>query len=120
MPIVDVEIVGDESPKPSLSQELADAAGEIFGTPPGRTWIRLRMLPHDHYAENQEAQEHHPVFVKVLKGQWPEHDDMKQEITQLTEAFARICDRSFENVHVLYLPEGSGRIAFGGDLVGDD
>lgn len=117
MPIIDVEIVGDESPKPSLAQELADAAGEIFGTPSGRTWVRLRMLSRDHYAENGTAQEHQPVFVTALKARRPDRDDMKREITQLTEAFARICERSFENVHVLYLPESSGRIAFGGDLV---
>jgi len=75
------------------------------------------MLPRDCYAENSASQEHHPVFVTILKGQWSEHDDMKKEIILLTEAFARICDRSFEKVHVPYLPEGSGRIAFGGDLV---
>lgn len=118
MPILDVEIVGEESPQPSVTQKLADAAGVIFGTPPGQTWVRLRMLSPDYYAENGAAEEQRPVFVTVLKGQWPEHDDMKREITQLTEVFAKICERSVENVHVLYLPAGSGRIAFGGDLVG--
>lgn len=117
MPIIDVEIVGDEPPNPSLSQELADAAGEIFGSPSGRTWVRLRMLSSDLYAENGSDPEHHPVFVTVLKARWPNRDDMKREIALLTKMLARICERSFENVHVLYLPEGSGRIAFGGDLV---
>ncbi len=40
MPILEVEILTDEdqSLDSGLAQRLADAAGDVLGTPPGRTW----------------------------------------------------------------------------------
>lgn len=122
MPIIDVEVVrdADESVRPTLARELADGAGEVLGAPEGQTWVRLRMLPREHYAENggSPSEDVRPVFATVLKARWPDLKDMKREISRLTEVFAKICGRPAENVHVLYLPEAAGRISFGGKLVG--
>jgi phenylpyruvate tautomerase PptA (4-oxalocrotonate tautomerase family) len=41
---------------------------------------------------------------------------MQIEVEAVTEAMARLFDRPRENVHVLYEPEGRGRVAFGGRL----
>ena len=123
MPILDVEIVVADTERldKDLPQRLADAAGEIFATPAGRTWVRVRKLPLRDYAENGGVPaEVRPVFVAVLKAEHPSREGLRKEITALTEAVARICDRPPENVHVLYRPEGIGRIAFGGELVVDD
>ena len=47
MPILTVEIVAEETEAlaPSLAAVMADAAGEIFGSAAGRTWVRLNLLP---------------------------------------------------------------------------
>ena len=59
------------------------------------------------------------MFVSVLKAKLPPPDERQLEVTRLTEAVARICRRPPENVHILYLPGGAGRMAFGGTLVPD-
>jgi hypothetical protein len=59
----------------------------------------------------------HPVFVTVLKSRLPDSDELEQEAARLAAAVARICGRPAENVHILYLPEGSGRVAFGGKII---
>jgi phenylpyruvate tautomerase PptA (4-oxalocrotonate tautomerase family) len=123
MPILDVEIVLEpgEALRPELAGELADRAGEVFGAAPGTTWVKVRAVPAEHYAENQSGHstELHPVFVSVLKAKLPPPDERQREVTRLTEAVARACRRPPENVHILYLPEGAGRMAFGGRIVPD-
>jgi hypothetical protein len=39
------------------------------------------------------------------------------EASRLTEIIAQVCQRPQENVHIFYLPEGAGRVAFGGKLL---
>ena len=123
MPILDVEVVlqPGESLRPELAGELADRAGEVFGASPGTTWVKLRAIPAAHYAENQTGHptDMYPVFVSVLKARLPPLDERQREVARLTEAVARACQRPSENVHILYLPEGSGRMAFGGRIVQD-
>jgi len=67
MPILEVEVVlfDGEILDSNWSTEIADAAGEIFDLPPGRTWVRIRGLPRSHYAENDVngSSELCPVFV---------------------------------------------------------
>ena len=60
MPILDVEIVLEpgESLRPELAGELADRVGEVFGAAPGTTWVKVRAIPAEHYAENQTG---HPT-----------------------------------------------------------
>jgi phenylpyruvate tautomerase PptA (4-oxalocrotonate tautomerase family) len=123
MPILDVEIVLEpgEALRPELAGELADRAGEVFAAAPGTTWVKLRTIPVEHYAENQTGRpaDIRPVFVSVLRAKLTPLNERQREVTRLTEAIAHTCRRSPENVHILYLPEGAGRMAFGGTLVPD-
>ena len=122
MPILDVEIITrpGESIDPHLATEIAHRAGEIFGSAPGNTWVKVRPLAGENYAENDDSPPGnvHPVFVSVLKAKLPPADALQTEVDRLTAAIAQICDRPAENVHIIYLPEGAGRIAFGGKVIG--
>ena len=123
MPILDVEIVLNEgeSLDRTLAAKLADAAGEIFGSVAGGTWVRLRELPAAGYAENGggPAEGVRPVFVDVLLADPPSGEELRLQVHRLTLAIAKLCDRPPENVHVLYAPAARGRIAFGGKVAGD-
>ena len=121
MPIVDVELVVDAGQilAAGLAARLADAVGKVLGTPAGRTWVRLRTLLEAHYAENGGGPHGGilPVFVTVLKSVRPEGEALRDETRLLTEAIAAVCERPAENVHVLWLPDAKGRMAFGGTPV---
>jgi phenylpyruvate tautomerase PptA (4-oxalocrotonate tautomerase family) len=123
MPILDVEVVLEpgETLRPELARELADRAGEVFGAAPGTTWVKVRAIPAEHYAENQTDRPNdiYPVFVSILKAKLLPLDERQSEVTRLTAAVALVCRRPPENVHILYLPEGAGRVAFGGRIVPD-
>ena len=97
MPILDVEIVqaADQQLSDTLAGEIADAAGEVFQTPPGRTWVRLRSLPRERYAENGGGPPDGvlPVFVTVLKARKPDDSALAEEVVQLTQRIAQICGR---------------------------
>lgn len=122
MPILDVEpVVGeDHTLDPSLAQRLADAAAVVFGSAPGRVWVRLRPLPAAQYAENASvaagADADLPVFVTVLHAHPPAGDARANEAALLTAAVAQAIGRAAERVHVQYAPPGAGRQAFGGRL----
>lgn len=117
MPIVDIELVTGpaESPAEGLAASLADGLGEVFGSAPGRTWVRLRTLPASNYAENH-SQAPRPVFVSLTLGRPPEGEALRTLVRGVAEAVAKACGRSAEHVHVLLEPPAQGRIAFGGDL----
>jgi len=120
MPIIDVEIVlkQNESLRGDLASDLANKLGEIFNSSRGTTWVKTHGLPANQYAENGIAKnEFFPVFVKVIKSKLENEKDLQNEAEQITNAVARICERPPSNVHVIYEPEGSGRVAFGGKLV---
>ena len=120
MPILDVEIVNEsgELLEEDLAGQLADIAGEILESEKGGTWVKVRSLPREQYAENGGTADHiRPVFVSVLLRQRPSEDVMKNQIKKLSASFARVCGRPQENIHILYLPSAAGRIAFGGELV---
>ena len=118
MPLVEIEIVGGAVP-PALAQAVADEAGRIFGSEPGRTWARVRALAPDADAENDAVVPggDRPVFVTVLKRSPPTGADLAQEVAALTHAIARLVGRPHQHVHVVYEPAGAGRVAFGGELV---
>jgi phenylpyruvate tautomerase PptA (4-oxalocrotonate tautomerase family) len=120
MPIVEIEIVltNDEFLPDGLAQRIADTLGRIFNSSPGNTWVRLRELPLNHYAENGGplAAEVKPVFVSVLKAYLLPLAERKEEARRIAVEVAEACGRLVENVHVLYLPEGVGQVAFGGTL----
>lgn len=120
MPIVDIEIVlkANEIIQSETVEELADQIGEIFGSPKGTTWVKVRGLERDHYAENGGALDGvFPIFISVLKSKLPATEEMQKEVEKITGAVAQICGRPSGNVHVIYLPEGRDRVAFGGKLV---
>jgi phenylpyruvate tautomerase PptA (4-oxalocrotonate tautomerase family) len=122
MPVLEVELTGGVTGplREGLAQRLADAAGAIFRTAPGQTWVRLRdTLPGD-YAENGTdalAAGVHPVFVRVLKRAQPEGPLLVEEVQALTEAVAMATGRPSDQVHVAYEPSGAGRVSFGGRIV---
>jgi phenylpyruvate tautomerase PptA (4-oxalocrotonate tautomerase family) len=121
MPIVTVELVADPD-RPlghTLTQALADSIGRVLNSQRGQTWVRLRSLRRDEYAENDalvDAAEL-PVFVTVLERQVSAGAVLQREVTALTQAVAHILGRPATCVHVEYAPAAAGRIAFGGRLV---
>ena len=121
MPILEVEIVlrPGEVVDVSLPNVIADATAGALGSRPGGTWVRLRTLSHEHYAEDTGGPPLgvYPIFVSVLKADVPPPDQLAAEVSRLTQAIAQACDRPAENVHILYQPPARGRIAFGGRLV---
>jgi hypothetical protein len=120
MPILDLEIVGASDDATAVSaQPFADAAAAVFGSPPGRTWVRLRRLDRACYAENgcTLADDELPVFVTVLHAHPPAGGALGAEVRALTQAIAAASGRPAERVHVQYAPPAAGRQAFGGRLV---
>ena len=124
MPILDIEIVRrpGETLDHKLVVELANRAGEIFGSPSGSTWVKLRSLGQENYAESgsNSTVDCFPVFVSVLIARLPSPDKMQIEVAKLTAAIAKVCARPEENVHIIYLPEGAGRVSFGGKIISVD
>jgi phenylpyruvate tautomerase PptA (4-oxalocrotonate tautomerase family) len=121
MPILDIEIVGPLAigGNQPLAQALADAAGRVFAAPPGTTWVRVRTLSLDAYAENGAAiaPADAPVFVTVRKRRAPEGDELAAEIGALTGVIAGVLVRPASRVHVGYEASAAGRMAFGGKVV---
>lgn len=120
MPIINVEIVAraDEKFESALASVIANNAGVVFGSEPGETWVKVAFISKENYAENDlDTDDINPVFVSVLKLKLPSPEMMKDEAEKLTSAIAQACGRPRENVHIVYLPEGAGRTAFGGKIV---
>ena len=121
MPIVDVELVAEpnDTVRGGLAQSLADEVGRTLNSPPGQTWVRLRLLARENYAENESSPESAelPVFVTVLKRALPERAALAAEIAALTDSVARVTGRNPASVHIEYAPAAAGRLSFGGRLV---
>lgn len=122
MPIIDVELVlgDDEALPPSLAATIAERAGPVLRGHPGGTWVKVRALSADRYAESDGGPPEgvRPVFVTVLEARLPAEEELTRRVEALTGVVADACARPAENVHVRYLPEAAGRQAFGGRLVG--
>jgi phenylpyruvate tautomerase PptA (4-oxalocrotonate tautomerase family) len=122
MPVLDIDLVlpaGAAAPAAALTQALADAAGRVFDSAPGHTWVRLRVLAAAHYAENDAsvAPDELPVFVTVLHARPPEGDALATQAVALTQALATILGCELQRVHVQFAPGAAGRQAFGGVVV---
>lgn len=122
MPIIDIERVlpdAAETAPAGLAAALADATGRVFGSAPGRTWVRLRALPATAYAENGTtlSSDALPVFVTVLLAQPPKGDALVTQVRALTDAVAQALGIDATRVHVQVAPPGMGRQAFGGTLI---
>lgn len=122
MPIADIELVCESEravPETGLAQQLANELGRVFASLPGSTWVRVRTLAGERYAENdvEVAGAELPVFVTLLLAQPPAGTALKEQVVAVTAAVARVVGRSEHRVHVQYAPAASGRQAFGGRLV---
>lgn len=116
MPMLSIEIVGVPGEhSPGLAAVLADAAGAVFPSPPGGTWVRLRWLDPADYAENGGGPPPgvRPVFVSAIEAHPPEGVDRARHAAALAAAI----DRPADHVHVIFEPPGAGRVAFGGRLI---
>ena len=117
MPILDIEIVGQQPgdpPTERLAERIATAVGTALGAPAGQLWVKVRKLSASSYAENGPPQQAMPVFVRVLvrtrdPSIWPARAE--GIAIAVSEATAR--DRS--NVHVIFEPDATGRVFFGGE-----
>lgn len=116
MPILDIELVGTE-PTKNIAQRIADAVGPVLNSSNGQTWVKVKTIPEGQYAENNSQIKFGPVFVSVLLRVLPEIIERERLAKKLCEAIANVVQLSPESVHILFLPEGAGRIAFGGKLV---
>ena len=120
MPVLDVTVVGDP---PAQSRgwagRLAEAAGAVFKSGPGSTWVVLHRVSPEDYAENATGPggRHEPVFVRVLKRSLPPEPELAIEVEALTRAVAEVCGRDPAQVHIVYEPGAVGRVVFGGRLV---
>ena len=121
MPIVTVEVVAptDAASVPSLAQLLADAVGLALNSPPGQTWVRVRAVSLDQYAENQTTPDlaNLPVFVTLLERHPPQGAELAREVTAVTRAVAKVVARPSHCVHIEYAPAALGRLSFGGTLI---
>ncbi len=122
MPILEVELTGGVAApaRAGLARRIADAAGALFESAPGGTWVRVRDVPPADYAENATdavAAGTQPVFVRVLRRALPDSPALAREIESLAEAVAKETGRPRDQVHVIYEPPGAGRVAFGGRLI---
>jgi phenylpyruvate tautomerase PptA (4-oxalocrotonate tautomerase family) len=121
MPIITIEVVAgaNDAMAQDVVQSLADAIGRALESPPGQTWVRVRSLARDQYAENEAllAADQLPVFVTILKRQSPQRTELEGEISALTLAIAKVIGRPATCVHIEYAPAAAGRLAFGGVLV---
>ncbi len=123
MPIIDVEVVTSKA-EPNLGsraqlQVLADELGILIDSEPAGTWVRLRSIHLDEYAENQTVigSGVRPTFVNVLRAELPDPSTLRIEMAEIAKIVARTLDRPRENVHVLNAPVARGRIGFGGELL---
>jgi phenylpyruvate tautomerase PptA (4-oxalocrotonate tautomerase family) len=120
VPIVDVVIVSDDASWPGLAQTLADGIGDALGAPIGTTWVRLRALDRNRYAESGGADadaDAGPVFVEIISRRAPDGPQLSNAVVDIVRAVARATGLPAERVHVIFEPDGAGRIAFGGRLV---
>jgi phenylpyruvate tautomerase PptA (4-oxalocrotonate tautomerase family) len=121
MPIITVELVAEaeRAAERNLAQSLADAIGRASGSPPGQTWVRLRILARHEYAENDSCPnaDQLPVFVTIVKRQVPPATELQDEVAAVTAAVARVVGRDLACVHVEYAPAAVGRVSFGGKVV---
>ena len=120
MPIVTIQLVQSESgdiPE-HIVQSLADRLGQVFDSGPGETWVRVTHLARSQYAENDVTvgPNVQPTFVEVLKATLSDEESLATEAKQVAAVVSSELSRPLGNTHVLYLPPGAGRIAFGGNL----
>ena len=122
MPIVQLQLViRDDSERVAHEtlQLLADEIGEVFQSGAAATWVKVDYIPFEQYAENREAlrDDARPTLVHVLKYKIPDQERLAQEAKELACIVANALLRPERHTHIIYEPDGKGRVAFGGLLV---
>ena len=116
MPILEVEVVGQQQgdpPTEKLAERIAQAVGKALGVPNGQLWVKVSKLSAMSYAENGPPTGTLPVFVRVLvrtrdPSVWP------QRAATINVAVAEATNRKRESVHVIFEPDATARVFFGG------
>jgi phenylpyruvate tautomerase PptA (4-oxalocrotonate tautomerase family) len=117
MPILDIEVIGQHATDPpteKLAERIADSVGAALGVPAGQLWVKVRKLAASNYAENGPAQEALPVFARMLvrtkdPAVWP------SRAAAIAAALATATARPQHAVHVIFEPDATGRVFFGGN-----
>lgn len=119
MPILTIDAVEDpKQPLPAkLARSIADAAGQVLGSPEARTWVCLRRIPAGDYAENGIEHAPAPLLVELRLREPPVAQERERLVLELTQAIARASQRPAETVHLHVQPAAKGQQAFGGRLV---
>ncbi len=122
MPVLDVEIVGrqaGDAPLEGLAERIAMDVGTALGVPAGQLWVTLRHLAASHYAENGSPIATMPVFVRVLARTRDAREssdaaDRSQRAATIAAVVSQALARERASVHVIFEPDASGRVFFGG------
>ena len=121
MPILDIELVEPQAlrDKRALASAIADGVARALDTPRGSTWVKVRYLAEQDYAEDGGGPAHgaRPVFVRLLLADWPTAEELASRVERVTRVVAEECGGPSETVHVICEPPARGRIAFGGYLL---
>jgi phenylpyruvate tautomerase PptA (4-oxalocrotonate tautomerase family) len=83
MPILDVEVVGQQAgdpPTEKLAERIANGVGAALGVPKGQLWVKVQKVSASGYAAVSEA-----------------------------------TTRPRASVHVIFEPDATGRVFFGGE-----
>jgi phenylpyruvate tautomerase PptA (4-oxalocrotonate tautomerase family) len=116
MPILEIEVVGQQATDPPterLAERIAAAVGSALGVPAGQLWVKVRKLAASNYAENGPPLPTLPVFARLLvrtrdPSVWPTRAEL------IAAAVADATARPREVVHVIFEPDATGRVFFGG------
>lgn len=119
MPILNIEIIGplEESLLPGLAERLANLAGQALNSRPQGTWVKLKFVPRDQYAENQGGPPPGvlPVIVTLLQATVPHGNALARQAGDLASAIAEGLERPREHIHIIVEPAAKTRIFFGGE-----
>jgi phenylpyruvate tautomerase PptA (4-oxalocrotonate tautomerase family) len=116
MPILDIEVVGQQAgdpPTEKLAERIANGVGEALGVPKGQLWVKVQKVSASSYAENGPPSKTLPVFVRVLvrtkdPSVWP------KRAAVIATAVSEATTRPRASVHVIFEPDATGRVFFGG------
>ena len=95
-------------------EKLFASIADVLHSVPQSTWVKIRFLADDAYAENGggAADGELPVFVSVLQAAPPRDTLLAEQALRLAVAIAKACGRSSERVHIVFEPSATGRVAF--------
>jgi phenylpyruvate tautomerase PptA (4-oxalocrotonate tautomerase family) len=116
MPILEVEVIGQQAgdpPTEKLAERIANGVGASLGVPKGQLWVKVQKLPASGYAENGPPRKNLPVFVRVIvrtkdPSVWPKRAEV------IATAVSEATTRERASVHVIFEPDATGRVFFGG------